>query len=255
MRSEKVQLLDVNIDNVGVKEVLVFIEETVRKQDRAIISYVNIYALNLCFEHEWFRNFINACHLVFCDGYGVNLGARLIGKKLNYRFTPPDWIELVCEYAVKHSIPMYFLGAQPGVSALAAETLIKKFPGLQIHTHHGYFDHFGAENDQVLAHIRESGANIILVGMGMPLQEKWIRNNFQELPDANIFLPVGAMFDYISELLPRGPRWLTDNGFEWLTRLVIEPRRLWRRYLIGNPHFFIRILLHRLGLIQPKTDA
>ncbi len=75
----------------------------------------------------------------------------------------------------------------------------------------------------------------------MPLQEQWLRANWDRL-DVRVALPAGAMLDFVSGATPRGPQWLTDNGFEWLTRLVIEPRRLWRRYLIGNPLFLWRIL-------------
>ncbi|MCG2784726.1 MAG: WecB/TagA/CpsF family glycosyltransferase, partial [Anaerolineae bacterium] len=63
-----------------------------------------------------------------------------------------------------------------------------------------------------------------------------------KLPNANVFLPVGALFDYVAKTIPRGPKFITDNGFEWLARLIVEPKRLWRRYLIGNPLFFLRLI-------------
>jgi N-acetylglucosaminyldiphosphoundecaprenol N-acetyl-beta-D-mannosaminyltransferase len=140
---------------------------------------------------------------------------------------------------------MFFLGAKPGISEIAAENLCKKYHTLKIFSHHGHFDHFGEKKIQVVEKIRESNAQLLLVGMGMPLQERWIKENFDALPNVNIFFPVGALFDYIAKTTPRGPHWLTDYGFEWLTRLIIEPKRLWRRYILGIPLFFIRIFKQR----------
>jgi N-acetylglucosaminyldiphosphoundecaprenol N-acetyl-beta-D-mannosaminyltransferase len=86
---------------------------------------------------------------------------------------------------------------------------------------------------------------MLLLGFGMPLQERWLMQNWDCL-DVRVALTGGAAFDYISGDLRRGPRFLTDNGFEWLARLFIEPKRLWRRYVIGNPLFLLRVLKQRL---------
>jgi N-acetylglucosaminyldiphosphoundecaprenol N-acetyl-beta-D-mannosaminyltransferase len=83
----------------------------------------------------------------------------------------------------------------------------------------------------------------------MPLQERWLMENWDHI-DANVALTGGAVFDYVSGELQRAPRWMTDNGLEWLGRLLIEPRRLWKRYLIGNPLFIWRVLKQRLGLLH-----
>ncbi len=85
----------------------------------------------------------------------------------------------------------------------------------------------------------------------MPAQEIWLSENWDKI-NCKVALPVGAMFDYLANITPRAPRWMTDHGLEWLGRLVIEPRRLWRRYLIGLPIFFWRVLLQRFGLLKLK---
>ena len=89
------------------------------------------------------------------------------------------------------------------------------------------------------------GPDILIVGFGMPLQERWLMQNWENL-DARVALTGGAVFDYVSGEVRRGPRVLTDNGFEWLARFLIEPGRLWRRYLVGNPLFLWRVLQQRL---------
>jgi N-acetylglucosaminyldiphosphoundecaprenol N-acetyl-beta-D-mannosaminyltransferase len=175
------------------------------------------------------------------------LAAKLTGQVLPYRFTPPDFMELVCEIARSRNWRVFFLGAKPGVAQRAADKLMMQLPGLQIQTHHGHFEKAVdcPENWQVLEQINQFQPHILVVGFGMPLQEKWILENISSL-HTNIAFPVGALFDYLSGTIPRGPRWLTNRGFEWLSRLVIEPRRLWKRYLIGNPLFFWRIFIHHV---------
>ncbi len=127
-----------------------------------------------------------------------------------------------------------------------------RFPNLQIAgTQHGYFNKgtHSAENEEVLTIINAAAPNILIVGFGMPLQERWCKENWERL-NANILLTGGAVFDYASGELRRGPAWMTENGLEWLARLIIEPRRLWRRYILGNPHFLWRVLLQRFGLLR-----
>ncbi|MCA1687542.1 MAG: WecB/TagA/CpsF family glycosyltransferase, partial [Actinobacteria bacterium] len=114
---------------------------------------------------------------------------------------------------------------------------------------HGYFDHGAgsAENEAVVGEINAAAPDILVVGLGMPLQERWLMENWQKL-DVSVALTGGAVFDYVSGRLSRGPRPLTGSGFEWLARLLVEPRRLWRRYLLGNPLFLLRVLKQRLGV-------
>jgi N-acetylglucosaminyldiphosphoundecaprenol N-acetyl-beta-D-mannosaminyltransferase len=105
------------------------------------------------------------------------------------------------------------------------------------------------ENEAVLQEINASSPDILLIGLGMPLQEYWLMENRHDL-NAGVVLTGGAVFDYVSGRLRRGPRLLTESGFEWLARLLIEPRRLWRRYIVGNPLFLLRVLKQRLSRVH-----
>jgi N-acetylglucosaminyldiphosphoundecaprenol N-acetyl-beta-D-mannosaminyltransferase len=138
------------------------------------------------------------------------------------------------------------------VADKAAANLKARYPDLRIvGTHHGYFDKTQgcAENEAVIEQINTVKPNILIVGFGMPLQERWLMENWDRI-DANVALTGGAVFDYVSGELRRAPRWMTENGLEWLGRLIIEPRRLWKRYLIGNPIFLWRVLKQRLRLLH-----
>jgi N-acetylglucosaminyldiphosphoundecaprenol N-acetyl-beta-D-mannosaminyltransferase len=137
------------------------------------------------------------------------------------------------------------------VADKAAACLIERFPDLHIvGIHHGYFDKApgSPENEAVIQQINDVQPNILVIGFGMPLQEQWLMRNWERI-EANVALTGGAVFDYVSGQLRRGPRWMTDHNMEWLARLIIEPRRLWRRYLIGNPLFLWRVLKQRFGLL------
>ena len=179
---------------------------------------------------------------------GELLAARILGERIPQRITYADWIWQLADLASARGFSLYFLGARPGVAREAARRLRERYPDLEIvGVRHGYFDHSAgaAENEAVVEEINASAPDILLVGLGMPLQERWLMENIERL-DAGVVLTGGAVFDYVSGRLRRGPRFLTDSGFEWLARLLVEPRRLWRRYLLGNPLFLLRVLRQRL---------
>jgi N-acetylglucosaminyldiphosphoundecaprenol N-acetyl-beta-D-mannosaminyltransferase len=244
-----ISLLGVRVDAISLENLLSERYAATINRHHTLIVNVNIYALNLAYEIPWFRTFLNSADLVFCDGAGVILAARLFGYCLPERITYADWTRNLAKFAAEHELSLYFLGGKPGVADHAAKRLIEEFPQLKIlGTANGYFDKSleCPENQAVICRINAVKPDILIVGFGMPLQERWLMDNWAEI-NASVGLPAGAVFDYISGQVPRAPRWMTDHGLEWLGRLAIEPRRLWKRYLIGNPLFFLRVLRQRLG--------
>ncbi len=128
----------------------------------------------------------------------------------------------------------------------ACRRLKDKFKDLRIAgNHQGYFCREGQDNDRVVDMINESSSQILLVGMGSPIQEEWMEENFSHL-NTPIIWGMGAVLDYVSGEIPRAPRWMLNHSLEWVYRLLIEPKRLWKRYLNGNPLFFLRIIKHRI---------
>lgn len=243
-----VRILGVNVDRVRVGELHELLASFIDKNERALVLNANVHCLNLAAEHVWLREFLNGAEVVFCDGAGVAVGARMLGHKMPPRITYADWMWQLAEFCVEREYTLYFLGAKPGVAEKAAARLQETFPSLRvIGTQHGYFDHQpdSHENSAVIDAINELRPNILVLGFGMPLQERWLMENWHRL-NVNIALTGGAVFDYISGELKRAPEWMTDNGLEWLGRLLIEPGRLWRRYLVGNPRFLWRVLQERL---------
>lgn len=237
------------MDPLEVEQLHAEIERLVRGRRRGLVLNVNAHCLNLCYEDPGLRDFLNGAEVVFCDGAGVMLAARILGRRIPQRITYADWIWQLADLASSRGFSLYLLGARPGVAQEAARRLRGRYPDLEIvGIRHGYFDHSAgsAENEAVVEEINAAAPDILLVGLGMPLQERWLMENIDKL-DAGVALTGGAVFDYVSGRLSRGPRLLTHNGFEWLARLLVEPRRLWRRYLIGNPLFLLRVVKQRLG--------
>lgn len=224
------------------------IAKIIEQGRRELILNVNVHCYSMVRKHPWLKNFLNRANITFCDGAGVMLGAKILGKKrIPQRITYADWMWKFSEFAEKKGYSFFFLGAKPGVAEKAARKLQEKYPGLEIETHHGYFDKEAgsAENQEVIEKINASKANILVLGFGMPIQENWLKENQDKL-DVNVSLTGGAVFDYLSGELKRGPRWLVDNGLECLARLLVEPKRLWKRYLIGNTVFLYKIIAERL---------
>lgn len=231
---------------------LAFIQQAVAQKQAITVLSGNIYSFNLAYERPWLRAFFNRADIVRLDGAGVRLGARILGHTTPQRMTWADFGWDLAEMAARNGLTMFLLGSKAGIADKAAAKLKERYPELQIvGTHHGYFDKTrdSAANQAVLQMIADAQPDLLIVGFGMPLQERWLSET-RDLLAATVVLTGGAVFDYISGELQRGPAWMNDHGLEWLARLLIEPRRLWKRYVIGNPLFVWRVLKQKLGLLR-----
>lgn len=206
------------------------------------VMYVNAHVLNQSQEKPELRQALETADLVYCDGYGVRLAAKALDVEIPHRMTGADWVWGLASLCEAASQSVYLLGSDPGVAAEAAQRLQRWYPHLKVAgTHHGYFELGSAHDERVIEDINERRPDIVLVGMGSPKQELWVERNAERL-DTDVLWTVGALFDYVSGRVPRAPAWLADNGLEWIFRLAIEPNRMWRRYLLGNPQFVGRVM-------------
>ena len=245
-------VLGIGVDLINLDELIEFIFQKISANKKVNISYVNVHAINIAYRNPWFKDFINQSDIVFCDGFGVKWAARFLNGVVLHRLSPPDWFDRLAGKCADQGISMYFLGTKQNVIEKAAIVVNKKFPKLKIvGIHHGFFDKdpLSADNREVISMINSAQPDILLVGFGMPTQEKWILENFADI-STKVILPVGAFFDYITGEVVRAPKWMTDHGLEWLGRLIIEPGRLWKRYIIGNPIFIWRVFLQKCNIIK-----
>ncbi len=240
-----VRLLGVEVHPLTLERLQRAVAESVESDQSRIIANHNLHSVYLYHHDAAFRSFYARAALVHVDGMSLVFFARLLGLPLGreHRLTPLDWIRPMAAAAARRGWRIFYLGGRPGVAARGAEILRREFPGLQIETAHGHFDprSDGAENRAVLEAIDRYRPNLLLVGMGMPRQERWILANAGRLRAHAIF-NVGALMDYVAGAVPTPPRWLGRLGLEWLFRLASEPSRLWRRYLI-EPWFVLRLFL------------
>ncbi len=241
------------MDNVNVLGVHVArlttaqLNEQIRNDgSKRVLAYVNVHALNLARRDDRFRNFLNSADIAYCDGEGVRLGARILGKTLPPRTVLTYWIWEICALCQEHKRSLFLLGGPAPTVDEAARKLQVRYPALRIAGwHHGYFDHTGRESEEVVRAINDAAPDILFVGFGMPLQERWIEENMGKL-NVNMILPSGSMVEYVAGRRSAAPEWMANHGMEWLFRLAQEPMRLWKRYVIGNPLFLARVLMQRM---------
>ncbi len=206
------------------------------------VMYVNAHVVNQTRSSAALRAALERADLIYCDGYGVRLAAHVLDLDVPHRMTGADWIWELAGLCEAGGRSMYLVGSEPPNARLAAERLREAFPRLSVAgTHHGFFELDSPHNERVIEDILQRRPDIVLVGMGTPKQELWV-DRYAERLDGALVWTVGALFDYVSGRVPRAPRWLANNGWEWIFRLAIEPQRMWRRYLIGNPAFLSRVL-------------
>ncbi len=246
---DRVEVLGVGVDPVPPEALLDRVGELVergrRAGERATVAYANVHVLNTAARDPALRAFLAGCDLVYCDGNGVVLASRILGRPLPGRMTGADWIWDLAARA-EGRWRLYWIGGEPGVTDAAAERLRERHPGLAIATDHGFHPREGPEDAASLERIRAFDPDIVLVGMGTPTQERWVAARRDRI-EAPVVWCLGATADFVSGRVPRpGPRWLVERH-EWLSRLVADPKRLWRRYLLGNTVFLARVARQRLA--------
>jgi N-acetylglucosaminyldiphosphoundecaprenol N-acetyl-beta-D-mannosaminyltransferase len=229
----------IDIANIGMSEAIDWIIDRTRPGSRSQICFVNPDCLNIAYTNSDYLHVLRRSELVLPDGIGIHLAGRIKGTPLLENVNGTDLFPRLCARAAAEHIPLYLIGARPSVAAAAAAALLAKCPGLQIAgTQDGYF----APDDTaaVLDRINSSGAKILLAAMGAPRQDLWLAQHREQLLTP-VLMGVGGLFDFYSGNVPRAPIWMREIGLEWTWRLLQEPGRMWRRYLIGNPLFLYRI--------------
>lgn len=201
---------------------------------------------------EQLRKIYNRAGLVIADGVSILLAARLYGQALPARLAGVDIVQRLCHQASELGLNVFFLGGRPGSADAAAEVMRRKFPALQCATFCPPFGFEGTSSglDTVAEAVRRARPDILFVGLGAPKQERWIHDHGLKL-GVPVCIGVGGSFEMIGGIVPRAPLWMQEKGFEWMFRLVQEPRRMWRRYLIGNAQFLLIVasqFLRRLFL-------
>lgn len=247
------EFLGVRVDALTEEGLYALIREAAAGDERRVVLNHNLHSLYLYHHDPTVRELYDRADHVHADGMPLVWAGRLLGCALTRenRLTSVDWLPPVLKNCARDGLRVFFLGSKPGIPERAAARFLEDAPGLQLKTHHGYFDAVpgSAESERVLREIDAYRPHALMVGMGMPRQERWILDNLDNLR-ANTIWNLGAFMDYPAGAVPTPPRWMARLGFEWLARLAAEPGRLWRRYLLEPPFalgLLARDLVKRYG--------
>jgi N-acetylglucosaminyldiphosphoundecaprenol N-acetyl-beta-D-mannosaminyltransferase len=175
----------------------------------------------------------------------MKIAGRVLGHPIRDNVNGTDLFPRLCQALVGSGRKMYLLGGRPGVPEAVAKWVTTYFPGVRVcGVRDGYFRPH--EEAAVVQEIADSDADLLLVALGAPRQEQWIARHKNQL-GCKVAIGVGGLFDFYSGRIPRAPYWMRKRGLEWVYRLWQEPRRLAKRYLIGNPLFLWRLVRAALG--------
>jgi len=243
---KKVDILGIKVSSITQFELDNFTRETLENKSKKLILYSNIYGMNLIFKHRWMAELFNRSDILLCDGAGVKWGSQILGTPIRERITLTDWGWDLADILVETGSSIFLLGSEDKVAAMAVDRLKKRYPNLNIAGyHHGFFNVENEENINVMEKINSSGSDVLLLGMGMPRQEKWIYDNMKNI-NSKIIITGGAVFNYFAGIQKRSPKWVSKIGMEWLHRLLHDPVKLFPRYFPGNFTFLFRIIKHRI---------
>jgi N-acetylglucosaminyldiphosphoundecaprenol N-acetyl-beta-D-mannosaminyltransferase len=245
----KKNVLGILIDAVDYEAAVAFVFQCVRQKRGAMISALAVHGVMTGVMDPAHKFRLNHFDLLVPDGQPVRWVMNwLYGTKLRERVYGPDLMLKVCERAAKDAAPIYLYGSTELVVTSLSESLVRMFPGINIVGREpSAFRRLSVDEKAALQRrIRSTGASIVFVGLGCPRQEIFA----YELRDSLSapVLAVGAAFPLLAGILPQAPPWMQRLGLEWLFRLLAEPRRLWRRYLLLNPAYLVLVALQRFGL-------
>jgi len=241
---DRITLLGIPLHNMTMSDAIEDILSRLERNTPSQICFVNADCVNIAFKNDGYRRVLQDADLCLADGIGLKLGAKILGQDIKQNVNGTDLFPRLCESLSDTGKGIFLLGARPGVAEAVAQRIQKSAPGTTVSGfRHGYFA--PEEEPAMLEEIRKSGASLLLAAFGAPRQDLWIGKHLQET-GVRVAMGVGGLFDFYSGRLPRAPVWMREIGMEWLFRLIQEPGRLWKRYLIGNSVFLFRVIRDRL---------
>ncbi|MBW4580202.1 MAG: WecB/TagA/CpsF family glycosyltransferase [Tildeniella nuda ZEHNDER 1965/U140] len=247
-------ILNTRIDATSYEDACDRIQAWVAAKTPCYVVAANVHVVMTAYWSRSFQRVINGAALVTPDGMPLVVGLRLLGVKHQARVYGPDLMLAWCDRAAQAGIPIYLYGGTTSMLEALQQTLETRFPGLAIAGKHAPpFRLLTAEEEEAdRDRIHASGAAVVFVGLGCPKQEEWMARQQEKLQA--VLIGVGAAFSFHSGEVSQAPRWLMAWGLEWLYRLIMEPRRLWQRYLINNPAFLMLFFWQLLSAWRSRPD-
>lgn len=247
MNAEKVNLLNISIDSLQLTDVL-------EQLTNGVVFTANVdHLVKLQTDKDFFQVYGSADYKL-CDSKILYYASKFLGTPIKEKISGSDLFPAFYHYHKADSeVKIFLLGAGTGVAKLAQKQINNKV-GRNIivgaHSPSYGFENNVQECDRIIEKINSSGATVLAVGVGSPKQEKWICKYKDKLPNIQIFFAIGATIDFEAGKVKRSPKWMSNAGLEWLYRMMLEPKRLWKRYLVDDLPFLWLIIQQKLNLYK-----
>lgn len=236
MNNDRVPLLKTFYDNLTAQETIEIVSYAIRSKQQIHHTVINANKIVLLQKDLQLQESVNSSDIINIDGAGVLWAAKLLGKPVKERVAGIDLMESLMELAYVEKFKVYFLGAK--------EEILEKLVGVYTEKYDkniiaGYRNGYFSKNEekQIVKEIANANPQILFVAMPSPKKENFLFNYKSELKDVNFIMGVGGSFDVLSGQINRAPKWMQKIGMEWFFRLIQEPKKMWKRYLIGNISF------------------
>jgi N-acetylglucosaminyldiphosphoundecaprenol N-acetyl-beta-D-mannosaminyltransferase len=247
LNAEIIEVMGLRLHNIDRHTIAKRVVAAADKKQKMLVVNANAHLVVLSQKLPWMRLLFSQADIAFCDGAGVQLAARFLTGRALHRTTPPEWIGEALR-SLGSNASIFWLGGRPEVVEEAARRYDALYGTRTVGIQHGFFDMSPNSTDtrMLVDRINRAAPSILLVNMGMPRQEQWLWENWPRL-EPGVAITGGALVDHAAGLVQRPPRWVANLGIEWLVRLAREPRRLWRRYLLGLPVFGFYVFRHAIS--------
>ncbi|PFQ70647.1 glycosyltransferase [Bacillus cereus] len=239
----RINMMNFNVDNLSMQETLLKIEEIIKDRKPTQHVVVNASKAVMIQKDEKLRRIINECPLINADGQSIVWASKFLGKPLVERVAGIDLMEEIIQLSAEKEYSIYFFGAKEEVVKEVVKLYKHKYPSLKVAGYrNGYFKE--EDNEEIVNDIKNSNADILFVAFSSPKKEYWLKNFCTEM-EVPFQMGVGGSFDVVAGITKRAPRWMQKLGMEWFYRFMQEPKRMWKRYLLGNLKFVSYVVRER----------
>lgn len=252
----RANVLGVGVSAVNMNDAIRLCDEHLQSGARGYVCVTGVHGVTEALDDPKFRKIQNGSFLTVPDGMPMVWVGRLQGFHGMRRVYGPDFMLDFCEFSVKRGYRHFLYGGKPGVADNLKAVLTARTPGLQIvGCYSPPFRTLNREEEaQLIKEIGLLNPDVIWVGLSTPKQERFMAD-YQDKLGARLLVGVGAAFDIHTGGIKDAPAWMKNSGLQWLHRLIQEPKRLWRRYLLNNPRFAWKVLLQFLGILKLEIES
>lgn len=242
---DKINILNTSIHNLTMQETLQIVDSNLALGNQLHHVVVNAGKIVAMQKDLQLRQSVNASDLINADGQAVVWASKVLGKPLKERVAGIDLMVNLVQLAHDKNYKIFFLGAKEEVVKKVVDTYRNQYsPSIIAGYRNGYFKK--EEERSIAKKIENSGANILFVAISSPTKENFLYENKGSLQNVNFIMGVGGSFDVIAGKVKRAPLWMQNVGLEWFYRFLQEPKRMWKRYLLGNSKFIFMVLRERI---------